>query len=437
MCFFKSASFVVVAFSAVFAMVSAHAEVTIDINHGTPQPMPIALPSFSVQGGAAEAGAAVNQIISDDLERSGLFAPINKAAFIQQFASINDPARFGDWRAINATILVQGEAAAQPDGQVKFSYRLFDVFAGVQMDAGSYTASTALQRRIAHKIADAIYSKVTSEKGYFDSRVVYVAESGTATKPVKRLAIMDQDGANPRFLSDGSFSVLSPRFSPSNQEITYMSDYGGQFKVYLFNLDTGQQRVLGEFSGISFAPRFSPNGKKVIFSIAHDGVSNLYEMDLASRQLTRLTNHPGADTSPSYSPDGSQIVFESDRGGAQQIYVMNADGSNPTRISYGDGRYAEPVWSPRGDYIAFTKIAGGQFYIGVMKPDGKGERELSSSFLVEGPTWSPNGRVIMFDRAQRNGGRSELMSIDLTGRNERKVVTPTGASDAAWSPLLP
>ncbi len=430
-------SLLILAITAVACPLIAHAEVTIDITQGSVKPMPVALPTFSAQGGATDAAVRVSDIISADLERSGLFAPIDKAAFIQQFASISDPARFGDWRTINAQILVQGEAASQPDGQVKFSYRLFDVGAGTQMDAGSYTATPALLRQIAHKIADSIYTKVTSEKGYFDSRVVYVAESGSAIKPIKRLAIMDQDGANQQFLSDGSSSVLSPRFSASSQDITYMSDYGGQYKVYLFNLDSGQQRVLGEFAGISFAPRFSPDGKRLAFSIANNGVSNLYEMEIASRKLTRLTEHPGADTSPSYSPDGSKIVFESDRGGTQQLYVMNADGTNPTRISFGEGRYAEPVWSPRGDWIAFTKFTGGKFYIGVMKPDGKGERALSSAFLVEGPAWSPNGRVIIFDRAQGNGGKSELVTVDLTGRNERRVLTATGASDAAWSPVLP
>jgi TolB protein len=296
-------------------------------------------------------------------------------------------------------------------------------------------------RRVAHIIADVIYKRLTGEEGYFDTRLVYVAESGPQNRRVKRLAIMDQDGENHRFLTDGNELVLTPRFSPTSQEITYLSYVGKLPRVYLFNLSTGQQEVLGDFPGMTFAPRFSPDGNQVIMSAASSGNSEIYTMDLRTRKIARLTDHPAIDTSPSFAPDGSQIVFNSDRGGTQQLYIMNADGSNVHRISFNQGRYATPVWSPRGDLIAFTRISGGEFYIGVMRPDGSGERMLSKGFLVESPTWAPNGRVLAFFRQgpadSRGQVTSKVYTIDLTGFNEREMVTPIDASDPAWSPLIP
>jgi TolB protein len=294
-------------------------------------------------------------------------------------------------------------------------------------------------RRVAHIVADAIYKRITGEDGYFDTRIVYVAESGPANARVKRLAIMDQDGANHQFLTDGRTLVLTPRFSPTAQEITYMAYIGGTPRVVLYNIDSGQQEVLGDFPGMTFAPRFSPDGNKVIMSMAESGRTDIYSMDLRTRRKARLTNSNAIDTSPSFSPDGRRVVFNSDRGGSQQLYVMSADGGDVRRISFVDGRYATPVWSPRGDLIAFTKISGGRFQIGVMRPDGSGERILTEDFLVEGPTWAPNGRVLMFfrQRPSDRSGRSEskLYSIDLTGYNERQAVTPLDGSDPAWSPL--
>ena len=294
---------------------------------------------------------------------------------------------------------------------------------------------------MAHMIADAIYKRITGEEGYFDTQIVYVSESGPQQKRIKRLAIMDQDGENNRFLTDGSDLVLTPRFSPNQREITYMSYFRDTPRVYILHLDTGRRELLGDFPGMTFAPRFSPDGNKVIMSQAHNGSSAINELDLRTRHTARLTDDPSIDTSPCYSPDGAKITFDSDRSGTQQIYVMNADGSNQTRISFGDGRYATPVWSPRGDLVAFTKIKGGQFYIGVMHPDGSGERLLANGFLVEGPTWAPNGRVIAFTRQDPNDpsskfGTVKLYSIDLTGYNERKLVTPQDASAPAWSPLI-
>ena len=321
-------------------------------------------------------------------------------------------------------------------GRFRTEFRLWDTFAGEQIVGQQYSTDPNNWRRVAHIIADAIYKALTGEDGYFDSRVVFVAESGPKNQRVKRLAIMDQDGANVRNLTDGSDLVLTPRFSPSRQEITYMSFAGDRPRVYLLNIETGQREVVGNFPGMTFSPRFSPDGQRVIMSLSQDGNANIYTMDLRSRNTTRLTNTRAIDTSPSYSPDGRRIVFESDRGGRQQLYTMNADGSGQNRISFGPGSYSTPVWSPRGDLIAFTKQQGGKFLIGVMKSDGSGERILTEGFHNEGPTWAPNGRVLMFFRDERGGGGPKLYTIDLTGRNLQPVNTQTFASDPAWSPLL-
>lgn len=426
-----------VATVSLLAPAPASAEVRIDISRGKVEPMPIAIPSFPGAGIGAKVGADMASVITADLERSGLFSPIDKAAYIQQLPTLETQPNFADWRAINAQALVQGVAEPQSDGRLRVAFRLWDIFGGQQMTGKAYTTTPENWRRVSHIMADEIYKRMTGEDGYFDTRVVYVAESGPVTSRVKKLAIMDQDGANHRFLSNGEALVLTPRFSPTAQEITYMSYYNGVPRVYLFNIDTGRQELLGDFPGMTFAPRFSPDGNRVILSMASNGNTDIYEMDLRTRRTRQLTNHPSIDTSPSYAPNGSQIVFNSDRSGGQQLYVMNADGSNQQRISYGEGRYATPVWSPRGDLIAFTKMKGGTFYIGVMRPDGSGERMLSSSFLVESPTWAPNGRVLMFYRQDANGAEPRLYSVDLTGYNERRVLTPQGASDPAWSPLLP
>jgi TolB protein len=419
----------------------AAAQLKIDITKATPEPLPIAVTDlFSEQAPSAKVGKDISQVVASDLARSGLFRPIEPAAFIQGPDQLQGRPRFPDWRAINAQALVSGRIDSQPDGRYKVEFRLWDVFAEQQMTGLVYTTTQDNWRRIAHLIADAIYKRLTGEEGYFDTRVVYIAESGPATKRVKRLALMDQDGYNHRYLTSGEHLVLTPRFSPTRQEITYLSYFRGAPRVYLYNIDTGQQEVLGDFPGMTFAPRFAPDGNSVAMTLAKDGNSDVYRMDLRNRRIQRLTDHPAIDTSPSFSPDGQRIVFESDRGGTQQLYVMGAEGTNPTRISFGEGRYGTPVWSPRGDLVAFTKSLRGEFYIGVMRPDGSGERLLSSSYLDEGPTWAPNGRVLMFFRQQPydssgRGGRVRLWSVDLTGANVRETLTPGDASDPAWSPL--
>lgn len=419
----------------------ARGELRIDITQGVVEPMPIAIMEFT--GKDAETtrlGRDIADVVAADLERSGLFRPVNRNAFIEGKVSMDTLPRFGDWRVINAEALVHGQIERLDDGRLRVPFRLWDVFAEQQMEGAAFSTSPKNWRRVAHIIADAIYKRITGEKGYFDTRIVYIAETGPHDRRVKRLAIMDQDGENHRYLTDGESLVLTPRFSPTLQEITYLSYSGGIPKVYVRKVDEDRQGLVGNFPGMSFAPRFSPDGEKLIMSMADGGNSEIYTIDVRTRARKRLTTNSAIDTSPSYSPDGKMIVFNSDRGGSQQLYTMDSDGANVRRISHGDGRYATPVWSPRGDLVAFTKIKDGRFYIGVMNPDGTGERLLTEGYHVEGPTWAPNGRVLMYFRkepvrADGTGGRSRLFSIDLTGRNEREIMTPIDASDPAWSPL--
>ena len=411
----------------------ANALVEIDLTKGNVEPLPIAITEFVGDPVAQD----IVSVIEADLGNSGLFRPISREAFIDKQTGPDAVPRFEDWRVINAQALVMGRVVPQPDGRLKAEFRLWDVFGGEQIVGQQFFTTPDNWRRVAHIIADAIYTALTGEKGYFDTRIVYIEESGPKDARVKKLAIMDQDGANARALTTGGALVLTPRFSPTRQEITYMSFEGGNPRVYLLQIVTGQREIVGNFPGMTFSPRFSPDGQKIIMSLQQEGNANIYAMDLRSRNTTRLTSSSAIDTAPSYSPDGNRVVFESDRGGKQQLYVMNADGSGQERISFGQGSYSTPVWSPRGDLIAFTKQSGGQFAIGVMKPDGSGERILTEGFHNEGPTWAPNGRVLMFFReAPGQSGGPKLYSIDLTGYNERQIPTPGFASDPAWSPLL-
>ncbi len=434
----------VAALAPVPAWGQARGPLRIDITRGNVDPLPVAVTDlFSDTENGRGIGQNISRVVAADLERSGLFRPIAANLFLQRPEDMQLRPRFVDWRQINAQGLVTGRVALEVDGRLRVEFRLWDVFSEQQMAGLAYTSAPDTWRRVAHLIADEIYERLTGENGYFDTRVVYVSESGSALNRVKRLAIMDQDGANHRFLTDGSYLVLTPRFSPTAQEITYLAYVNNRPRVYIYNIDTGQQEVLGDFPGMTYAPRFSPDGRRVVMSLAQAGNSDIYTMDLHTREVRRLTNNPAIDTSPSYAPDGGQVTFNSDRGGTQQLYVMRADGNDAKRISFGTGagRYATPVWSPRGDLIAFTKFEAGTFYIGVMRPDGSGERLLTESFLVEGPTWAPNGRVLMYYRQGRQnndgtGGEPQLWSIDLTGRNERRVVTPALGSDPAWSPPL-
>lgn len=443
------------------SFMTASAQIETDIVDGTIRPIPIAIPDFNAQPGAEELAQQISDVIRNDLVSTGRFVATDPAAFIQKDLSISLQPRFADWRIIKSDALVVGEVSITPNGLVNVAFRIWDVQGGelykvtvrdsrtdelIEAGGGNFQIPPEDWRRIAHKTADTIYTRLTGDEGIFDSRIVYVAESGPKTNRVKKLAIMDSDGANQRFLTEGRNQVLTPRFSTSDQEITYMSFEGGRPRVYIFNIQTGRQEVLGNFPGMTFAPRFSPDGRSVVMSQAQNGNSDLFLMDLRTRQSKRLTDHPAIDTSPSMSADGKQVTFTSDRGGSPQIYIMNTDGSplscpsggqdTACRITFGRGNYSTPVWSPRGDLIAFTKQVRGKFHIGVIGTDGQGERLLSEAYLDEGPGWSPNGRVITFFRESRPGVGPKLYSVDLTGRNLRQLSTSTDASDPAWSPLL-
>ena len=420
-----------------FLALPAQAQLKIDINRGHSSPLPIAITNpTSASAEAERMGRDIAKVVASDLQASGLFRPINPQAFIQVISSGTAVPRFADWRQINAQALVTASIEPKGGDNFRLAFRLWDSYGEKQLAGKEFNTFRSNWRRVAHLMADEIYKRLTGENGYFDSRIVYVAESGPATRRIKKLAIMDQDSANHKFLTDGRNLVLTPRFSPDSQDILYMSYATRSPRVHLRDLQTGREESLGKFNGMSFAPRYANDGSRMLMSIARNGTTNLYEMNLRSRKMRKLTDTRAIDTSPSYAPDGRRIVFESDRGGSQQLYVMNADGSKVRRISYGDGRYASPVWSPRGDWIAFTKMRGGRFYIGVMRPDGSGERVVDEAFLVEGPTWSPNGRVLIYTRQDRRGG-PRLYSIDITGANKKRVKTPLDASDPAWSPLLP
>lgn len=428
---------------AVVGIAPAQAELRIDVTRGVVEPLPIAFaPLVPKDGGDGARGQEIANVAIADLESSGLFRAIQSGAFIQTPEAAALAPRFPDWRQINAQALVAGTVSEEADGRLRVEFRLWDVLGEVQLVGQAFVTQPENWRRVAHLMADAVYKRLTGEAGYFDTRIVYIAESGPADKRIKRLAIMDQDGANHQFLTRGGDLVLTPRFSPSRQEITYLSYASGQPKVRVLNVDTDQQETLGPIPGMTFAPRFTPDGDRLLFSAENRGNSDVYVLDLRTRKRTRLTNHPAIDTSPSASPDQREIVFNSDRGGSQQLYVMAADGGDVRRISFGKGNYSTPVWSPRGDLIAFTRFTGGEFSIGVMRPDGSEERILSSSYLEEGPTWAPNGRVLMYyrqtptDRRGR-GGSSRLYAIDIAGGQPRLVKTPGDASDPAWSPLSP
>jgi TolB protein len=408
------------------------------VQGGQINPLPIAVTPFLADGGTGEIAGMMNEVITNNLARSGYFNPLAPESFIEQISDFNQQPRFPDWRQAQAQALVTGQVFNN-GSRIQVEFKLYDVNSQQQIEAQQFSTSPKNARRIAHLISDLIYQKLTGFDGYFDTRIVFVDEEGSKGGRVKKLAVMDQDGHNVRPLTKGDDIVITPRFSPNSQEITYMSIGKGTPRVYLMNLDTRQREIVGEFANMSFAPRFSPDGQRVIMSLLEeDGRnSNIHVLDLRSRQVTRLTNSPSINTAPSYSPDGNQITFESDRGGTQQIYVMNSDGSGQNRISFGNGRYSTPVWSPDAQNIAFTKQAGGKFAIGVMKPDGSGERILTEGFHNEGPTWAPNGRVLMFFReAQGESGGPQLYSVDVTGYNEQKVPTPNFSSDPSWSSRL-
>ena len=413
----------------------------VDITRARTEPIPIAIPNMAGTGSeGARLGQQMATVITNNLRSSGLFRPVERAAFIQTAEAAAAAPRFQDWRLIGAAALVTGRVDASGD-RLRVEFRLWDILPEQQAIGTAYNGTVSNWRQVAHIISDDIYKRMLGETGYFNTRIAYIAETGPRDRRTRRLAIMDQDGENNRFLTDGQFQALTPRWHPDATRVAFMSYQRNEPRVYLFNLESGRQEVLGNFGGMTFSPRFSPDGRSVVLSAIRGGDANIFLVDLASRRERQLTSSAGLDVSPCFSPDGQQIVFNSDRGGDQQLYVMGAGGGGGRRISFGNGRYATPVWSPRGDLIAFTRISRGQFAIGVMRPDGSGERILTEGWGMEGPTFAPNGRVLMFyretpSRDQRGSGYSaRLSSIDIAGFNERQIVTPTDATDPSWSPL--
>ena len=405
----------------------------LDIRPGSSfRPIPIAVTNF-----AGDQGPALSGIVTNNFARSVFLQPLEPRSFPQQISNPDVAPQMDAWRTINAQFVVTGRVTRAPDGRLQTQFRLWDVATGQQATGQQYVTDPNNARRVAHIVSDAIFSRITGEKGFFDSRVVFIDETGPKERRVKRLAIMDQDGGNVRYLSRGDELVVTPRFSPSSQDVAYMAFGQGDPRVFILNIETGQREAVGNFPGMTFAPRFSPDGQRIIMSLSQGSASNLFVMDLRSRATTRLTDTAGIDTSPSFSPDGSQIVFESDRGGTQQIYVMGGNGGGAKRISYGEGaRYSTPVWSPKGDLIAFTRQKSGGFAIGVMRPDGSGERIITEGFHNEGPTWAPNGLYVMFFREPGGSAGPRIFMADVFGRGEFQVNTPTFGSDPAWGPLL-
>ena len=436
----------------IFLLSNTHSNalIEIDITRGNLDPLPIAVsPLFTDEKSKKNSvdeieikdiGFEISSVIENNLKISGLFNPLNNEAFLQKPDIAHLKPRFEDWALIKAQALITGKVIIEKS-KLKVEFRLWDILAGREMLALAFTTVPSNWRRVGHIISDKVYERLTGELGYFDTRIIYVSEEGPKTQRIKKLAIMDQDGENTKYLTLGNELVLTPRFNPTSQMVTYLSYFKNLPRVYLLDIETGTQEVVGDFPGMTFAPRFSPDGKKIIMSFAKDGNSDIYTMDLENRIVERITNHPSIDTSPSYSPDGKYITFNSDRSGFQQIYTMKSDGTNVKRISFGKGLYGTPVWSPRGDLIAFTKLHKGKFYIGVMRTDGKGERLLTENYYQEAPSWSPNGRVLIFYRETKTDDKGEgfsarLWSIDLTGYNERQISTETDGSDPSWSSLL-
>ena len=439
---------VLIIFTYFLIISKSSALIEVDITRGNLDPLPIAVSPLHVDIKSENyrdmkvklLGENISKIIEKNFRNTGLFNPLKKDAFVQKPDIAHLKPRFEDWRLIKAQALVTGKLLIKNE-KLKVEFRLWDLAAAQEMTALAFTTTPSNWRRVAHIISDKIYERLTGEEGYFDTRIIYVAESGPKNQRVKKLAIMDQDGANTKYLTLGNELVLTPRFNPTNQMVTYMSYFRNMPRVYLLDIETGTQEVVGNFPGMTFAPRFSPDGKKIIMSFAKDGNSDIFTMDLNSRVVERITEHSSIDTSPSFSPDGKFIAFNSDRSGLQQIYVMRSDGSNVKRVTFGKGIYGTPVWSPRGDLIAFTKMHKGRFYIGVMRTDGSGERLLTENYYQEAPSWSPNGRVLVFYRETKAGPKGEgfsakLWSIDITGYNERKLSTKTDGSDPSWSSLL-
>ena len=409
------------------------------------QDLSIAIPGFATNAdvatpannkGTAALGMDIGRVVYDDLKNNGLFRPVGPDGLPQPgIAQVTEPL-FSQWSARGSEMLVHGFVRARDDNKLTVGCYLYDVALRDELVREGWVVEAEDWRRAAHKCADLVYSRLTGESPFFDSRIAYIAETGPKDNRQKRLAIMDSDGANHRFITSGRSTALTPRYSPDYSELLYLSYVDGNPRIYVYNIGTGKQRLVAENEGATIAPRWSPDGSKILFSMAKGGNTDIYEVSARGGTPKRLTDTPGIDIAGSYSPDGTKIVFESDRSGTQQIYVMDANGDNQKRVSFFGGRSATPEWSPRGDQIAFTHITG-NFRIATMSPSGRNLRHLTNAWQDEAPTWAPNGRIVQFFRTERNSGRTGLWQVDLTGRNERRLPTPVDASDPAWGPIRP
>ncbi|MDF0543078.1 Tol-Pal system beta propeller repeat protein TolB [Sphingobium sp. H39-3-25] len=441
----KRLKILIVAAACALGMTPAMAQLSVDVTGEIDSNLKIAVPVMPAQqqvttpaGTTDELGRKIAEVIASDLRGSGLFDPMGPAGLKSvTVPEVTFPA-YDHWAGTGAQALVQGFVrSAGGDNDITVGCYLYDVALKQELTRQGYVVSPRDWRRAAHKCADAIYARLSGESPFFDSRIAYIAESGPKDNRVKRLAIMDSDGANHRFITNGQSLALTPRFSPDYKSIVYVSYLGSRVRIYVYDIGTGKQRLVTESNNPTFAPRWSPDGRFILFSMAVAGNTDIYRVSSNGGAPVRLTTSPSIDVGGSYSPDGTRIVFESDRSGGQQIYVMNADGSNQQRISHGGGRYATPEWSPRGDLIAFTKISG-DFKVAVMTPSGDNERILTNGWQDEQPSWSPNGRVLQFFRTTPGRqGTSQVWQVDLTGVNERRIPTPLNGSDPAWGPLLP
>ena len=416
------------ALAAGAAAVPARAQLTIDMTRPTFEPVPIAIVDFA----GDRVGADIANVVRNDLQNSGLFRSIPPSSFIQQDVNASAPPRFPDWRQIGAAGVVVGQVS-QAGGNIKVDFRLWDVVVGNQA-AGLSLHQPARQLAAArphHRRRDLQARDRRGGLLRHPRRLCRRERPGQRARQAHRHhgPGRRQQPLHHRRPHHRASRRASRRRCRRSSTWPTREDRSPP-RVYLQNVDTGRRELLGNFPGMSFAPRFSPDGTKVVMSIvAERPAATSTRWTCAAARCARLTNTPAIDTSPCYSNDGTQIVFNSDRGGSQQLYVMSAGGGGERRISFGEGRYATPVWSPRGDCIAFTKITGGSFGIGVMRPDGGGERMLATGFLVEGPTWAPNGRVLMFFRQQPNSARSRRLGHAAPDRHHRTLRTSDADAD--------
>ncbi|RST29408.1 Tol-Pal system protein TolB [Sphingomonas ginkgonis] len=395
--------------------------------------MPTPADTQTPAGSTSTLGQQVAGIIASDLRSTGLFTPLGPNGIGRYSFAQSTAPDYPTWRSAGAGQLVAGSVRAE-GGNLVVACNLQDVGAGRELVHQDFTVAATDWRRAGHKCADAIYSRLSGERAFLDTRVVYVAETGPRNRLTKRIAIMDSDGSNHRFLTEGDATVTTPRFSPDGTRLAYMSFQGRRPRVWVLDIASGTKRLLIPGIAMTSAPRFSPDGKQIAFAMSRNGTTDIYIAPAAGGGTpTRLTSAPGINTAPSFSPDGSRIAFESDRSGSQQIYVMNADGSDQRRISFGGGSHGQPVWSPRGNQIAFTRV--GAFRIGVMSASGGGEKILTDGWQDESPSWAPNGQFIMFNRTSQGSGATALYAVSVNGGPARRLPTPRDGSDPSWSPL--